>query len=104
MEDLHAIFTEFKREFPGVHEASERLGHQVHDAGGPLPESTRWLLKVVISAASGHLRAVETHLWRAREAGVTEAEVKHALLLLIPTCGFPAFMEAYGVVRSLPPR
>ncbi|MHB8763950.1 MAG: carboxymuconolactone decarboxylase family protein [Deferrisomatales bacterium] len=104
MEDVHAIFTEFKREFPGVHEASERLGHEVHEAGGPLPEATRWLLKVAISAAAGHPRALETHLRRAREAAVTDEEVRHALLLLIPTCGFPAFMEAYGVARSLPPR
>ena len=36
----------------------------------------------------------------ARAAGVTEDEIKHALLLLIPTAGFPAFMKAYSVLNN----
>jgi alkylhydroperoxidase/carboxymuconolactone decarboxylase family protein YurZ len=31
---------------------------------------------------------------------VSDAEIKHALLLLIPTAGFPVFMKAYSVLES----
>jgi alkylhydroperoxidase/carboxymuconolactone decarboxylase family protein YurZ len=38
---------------------------------------------------------VSTHVARARAAGASEEEILHALLLVIPSCGFPIFMEAY---------
>ena len=101
MEDVHNIFSEFKKEFPGIHEKHAALGEEVHQKGGPLPEKTRWLLKIAISAAGNHKRALETHIRRARAAGVAEAEIKHALLLLIPTAGFPAFMKSYAVLKSI---
>lgn len=99
MKDLHQVYTEFKSEFPDIHGLYEELGREIHLKGGPLPESVRSLLKVAISGASGHRRALETHLAKARETGVPEAEILHALLLLIPTCGFPAFMEAYRTFK-----
>ncbi len=100
MEDVHKIFTKFKDEFPEVHKRLEELGKEVHLNGGPLDEKTRALMKVAISGASGHLRALETHIQAARETGASDAEISHSLLLLIPTCGFPAFMEAYKTYRE----
>jgi 4-carboxymuconolactone decarboxylase len=100
MTDVHEIFTTFKEEFPDVAACHEALGKEIHVNGGPLDERTRILLKVAISGASGHLRALETHVWAARQAGVSDAEITHALLLLIPTCGFPTFMEAYKTLRE----
>jgi alkylhydroperoxidase/carboxymuconolactone decarboxylase family protein YurZ len=101
MEDVHKIFSEFKKEFPEIHEKHEALGKEVHEKGGPLPEKSRWLIKIAISAACNHKRALETHLHKAREAGVNEDEITHALLLLIPTAGFPAFMKSYAVFKSI---
>lgn len=101
MEDVHKIFSEFKKEFPGIHEKHAALGEEVHQKGGPLPEKTRWLIKISISAAGNHKRALETHIRRARAAGVAEDEIKHALLLLIPTAGFPAFMKSYAVLKRI---
>ena len=95
MKDLHGPYADFRAEFPEILEKNEALGQFVHEHGGPLDEKTRWLIKLGISAASHHRSAVSTHVARAREAGATEAEVQHALLLVIPTCGFPTFMEAY---------
>jgi AhpD family alkylhydroperoxidase len=96
MKDIHKIFTTFKGEWPDICSKHEQLGEEIHVNGGPLPEKVRWLMKVVISGATGHHRALETHVAKAKEAGASEEEIKHALLLLIPTCGFPAFMEAYS--------
>jgi 4-carboxymuconolactone decarboxylase len=101
MKDVHEVLTVFKAEFPGLYEKIEASGHALHVEGGPLDERMRVLLKVVISATSHHQRALETHLAAAREAGVTEAEILHALLLVIPTCGFPTFMEAYSTYKGM---
>jgi 4-carboxymuconolactone decarboxylase len=101
MKDIHEIFTTFKEEFPLVHDKHEAMGEEIHERSGPLPEKVRWLLKIAISGASGHRLALETHILKARESGLTEAEIKHALLLLVPTVGFPAFMEAYSILKSI---
>ena len=98
MKDLHEVYTQFKKEFPRVDEGNEALGKEIHEKSGPLPEKVRWLIKVAISGASHHSIALETHIAKGLEAGVTEAEIKHALLLLIPTAGFPTFMEAYSIL------
>jgi alkylhydroperoxidase/carboxymuconolactone decarboxylase family protein YurZ len=101
MEDIHKIFTQFKEEFPEIHAKHEALGKEVHEKGGPLTEKNRWLIKIAISGACNHKRALETHIRRAKAAGVDEDEIKHALLLLIPTAGFPAFMKSYTVLKSI---
>ncbi len=102
MKDLHDIFTEFKKDFPKVFSDHEALGKEIHENSGPLAEKVRWLLKIAISGSSKHLLSLETHIAKAREAGVTEEEIKHALLMLIQTAGFPTFMEAYSVFKKMP--
>ena len=101
MEDIHKIFSQFKEEFPEIHEKHEALGKEVHEKGGPLSENSRWLIKIAISGACNHKRALETHIRKAKAAGLDEAEIKHALLLLIPTAGFPAFMKAYAIFKRI---
>ena len=101
MKDLHKIYTIFKKDFPQVNASHEALGEKIHRESGPLSKKVRWLIKIAISGASGHHLALETHIKKAREAGATEEEIKHALLLLIQTVGFPTFMEAYQVFKNL---
>jgi AhpD family alkylhydroperoxidase len=101
MEDVHRVFTQFREEFPDVFAHYEKLGSEIHEKSGPLPEKTRWLIKIALSAADRHGRALKTHLMKAKEAGVKDEEIKHALLLMIATNGFPAFMEAYAVVKGI---
>jgi AhpD family alkylhydroperoxidase len=101
MKDLHKIYTVFKKDFPDINAAHEALGEKIHKESGPLPEKLRWLIKIAISGASHHHTALETHIKKARAAGATEKEIKHALLLLIQTVGFPTFMEAYSIFKNL---
>lgn len=101
MKDIHQLYTEFKAQFPDILEKNEALGQAIHEHSGPLDNKTRCLIKVGISAASHHERALATQIERAREAGATEQEIMHAMLLVIPTCGFPTFMEAYGEYKAL---
>lgn len=101
MKDVHEVFTRFKEEFPEVYARHEALGREIHENAGPLDEKSRWLIKIAISAACNHKRALATHIKRAREAGVADEQIKHALLLLISTVGFPAFMKAYAVLDKM---
>jgi alkylhydroperoxidase/carboxymuconolactone decarboxylase family protein YurZ len=101
MKDLHEALTSFKAEFPQVYADYEALGKEIHEQSGPLPEKIRWLLKIVISGASGHRKALETHIAKGKESGLTDEEIAHALLLLIQTKGFPTFMGAYEVFRGI---
>ncbi len=101
MKDLHKALTMFKKDFPAIYKKHEALGKLVHEQGGPLLEKVRWLIKVAISGASGHRISLETHIAKAREAGATEEEIKHALLLIVQTTGFPMFMEAYSTYKNM---
>jgi 4-carboxymuconolactone decarboxylase len=100
MKDQYPLFAELKAEHPDLLERVEALGEYVHQQGGPLDEKTRWLIKVGIAAAHHRQNALGTHVAKAREAGATEKEILHALFLMIPTCGFPHFMEAYRVYKG----
>ena len=100
MQDIPKPYAQFKARFPQILEKNEELGTYIHEHGGPLDEKTRWLVKLGISAASRHQTGVVTHAARAKEAGASQEEIVHALLLVIPTCGFPTFMEAYNQVKT----
>jgi 4-carboxymuconolactone decarboxylase len=101
MKELHEVFQKFKEDFPRVYAGHEELGIEIHEKSGQLPEKTRWLLKIAISAASRHLSALETHIAKGKAAGVTDDEIKHTLLLLMQTTGFPTLMEAYAVFKKM---
>ena len=100
MQDIPKPYAQFKVKFPQILEKNEELGTFIHEHGGPLDEKTRWLIKVGIAAAHHRHNALGTHVAKAREAGATEKEIQHALFLVIPTCGFPHFMEAYRVYKG----
>jgi 4-carboxymuconolactone decarboxylase len=101
MKDIHKAYSTFKEEFPDLSRQIDLTGNALREQGGPLDGRTCALVKLAAAAASGHQRALETHLAAAREAGVTEPEIMHALLLLVTTCGFPTFMEAYSTCKGL---
>ena len=101
MKDLHEIFTKFKKDFPKVHLDDEALGKEIHEKSGPLTEKMCWLIKIAISGASQHELALETHIMKAKEAGVTDDEIEHAFLVLIQTTVFPTFMEAYAIFNKM---
>jgi 4-carboxymuconolactone decarboxylase len=101
MQDYHEVFTRFKEEFPRVYAEYATMGREIHESSGPLTEKIRWLVKIVISGATGHHRALATHIRKGREAGLKDDEIKHALLMLIPTTGFPTFMKAYKALNDL---
>lgn len=101
MKDVHELYTRFKEEFPEIGKRCEELGRAVHEDAGPIGEKDRWLIKMGIAGASGHLKALETHIRKAEAAGASQEEVRQVILMLISTVGFPAFMEAYTVYKRI---
>src|SRR3990172_7519555 len=83
--------------YPRVGKAYETLGKAVHKAG-PLDDRTRALIKLGISVGARAEGAVHAHVRKARDAGATDEEILHAVLLAMPTIGLPATTAALSWV------
>ncbi len=60
------------------------------DKAGPLDAKTAHLVQLACAAALRSEGAVHSHARRAVEVGATPDEVRHAVLVLLPTIGYPA--------------
>ena len=60
MEDIHEIFTRFKKEFPGVYTRHEALGKEIHEKAGLLPENSRWLIKMIALNPNNSVNSVNS--------------------------------------------
>ncbi|NIO15498.1 MAG: carboxymuconolactone decarboxylase family protein [Deltaproteobacteria bacterium] len=69
-------------------DAVEALGKAVKTSG-PLDEKTAQLIQLAAAAAIRSEGSVHSHVRRARDAGATPEEIRHALILLTSTIGFP---------------
>ena len=78
---------------PEVFNALEKLGKATR-AAGPIDARTAHLIQLAAAAATRSEGAVHSHTRRAIEAGVTAAEIRHALLMLLSTIGMPAVVAA----------
>ncbi|MBP9211562.1 MAG: carboxymuconolactone decarboxylase family protein [Bacteroidetes bacterium] len=100
MSGIPKRYQELMARFPGVGSAYEALGEAVHTAG-PLDERTRVLIKIAVSTGARLDGAVQSHVRKARKAGVTYEEMIHVILLALPTIGFPAMMSALKAVDAV---
>lgn len=88
------------KKFPEVLAAVENLGTTVRDAG-PIDKKTSELIQLAVAAASQSTGSVHSHTRRALQAGASEQEIYHALLLLISTIGFPKVAAALSWVNEI---
>jgi AhpD family alkylhydroperoxidase len=86
-------FQQFMKKYPQVAEAYNQLGEACHGAG-PLDEKTRALIKIGLSIGARMEGAVHSHVRKALDAGVTPEEIRHAVVLAMPTLGLPTMMAA----------
>ncbi|MEP0823268.1 MAG: carboxymuconolactone decarboxylase family protein [Ignavibacterium sp.] len=86
-------FQQFTEQYPDVARAYEQLGDAVHGAG-PLDDKTRALVKLAISTGARLEGAVHAHARKALAAGVKPEELRHAVMLSLPTIGLPSMMAA----------
>lgn len=86
--------------YPEVMSALKDLGVTVRNSG-PLDVKTTHLIQLAAAAANNSEGAVHSHARRALEAGASNEEIYHTLLLLIPTSGFPRAMAAVSWCRDI---
>ncbi len=90
-------YQDFKRRYPAVVVAYEKLGRTCHWQG-PLEPKARELVKLGIALGAGLEGATRAHVRRGLKAGASPDEIRHAALLGITTLGFPATMRAMSWV------
>jgi 4-carboxymuconolactone decarboxylase len=99
MARLPKAYENFKRSYPKIWQAYDRLGGAVHDSG-PLDKKNRELLKLAIAIGARLEGAVHSHTRRALEAGATAQEIHHVVLLGLTTLGFPQTIAALTWVED----
>lgn len=86
-------YLKIKQRHPELFKAVESLGKAAKQEG-PIDEKTAQLIQLAAATAIRSEGAVHSHTKRALEAGASVDEVRHTLLLLISTLGFPCVMAA----------
>jgi alkylhydroperoxidase/carboxymuconolactone decarboxylase family protein YurZ len=83
-----SFYLQLKAKNPKYFAAVEALGEAVR-AAGPLDERTLHLVQLAAAASVRSEGAVHSHVRRALACGVKPEEIRHALLALTSTIGFP---------------
>lgn len=91
-----------KAAFPAYFEALEKLGETIRETS-PLSEQTMCLINLAAAAAIQSEGSVHSHTRRAVEAGISPEEIRHSILLLTSTIGFPKTMAAMSWANDLLP-
>jgi len=89
----------FKKEFPEIEKAYEKLANLCH-ATGPLDEKMRRLIKLGIAIGSESQGAVKSHTRRAIAIGISREEIHHIVLLSLTTIGFPKMIAALNWINE----
>lgn len=96
----HEHYLELKERHGAVVKASEEL-RAAAQAAGPLDEKTQHLIQLAASAAIRSHGSTHSHTIRALEAGATPEEIRHAVLVLTSTIGFPTTAAALSWVDDV---
>lgn len=86
-------YLRLKKRYRKVVDAVETLGLAAK-AAGPLDEKSAHLIQLAAAAAIRSEGSVHSHVRRALEAGASPEEIRHALVLLTSTIGFPTVAAA----------
>ena len=100
MAKLPKTFLKIKERYGPVIDSLQALGDAVHQAG-PLDSKTAHLVQMAAAASLRSEGAVASHARRALDAGATIDEVRHVLILLTPTIGFPTVAAALSWTDEL---
>lgn len=92
---LPGVFKRFSARFPELVSLHEQTARAVQ-AQGELDEKTCELIKIGICLGAGLESAMRAHVRKATQVGATVAEIEHALMLGMNTCGFPRTVAAWS--------
>jgi 4-carboxymuconolactone decarboxylase len=97
---LPRVYEKFSQKFPEVFEGYKKLGLSARKAG-PLDQKTQDLVKLGIALGANSRGGVMSHTRKAMDAGATQEEILHAVLLGLTTTGFPNMMAAMAWVDEV---
>ena len=97
---LPKVYEKFVQKHPDVFKAYKDLGVTTRQAG-PLDEKSQDLVKLGIALGINSRGAVMSHTRKALAAGATREEIVHAVLLGLPTTGFPNMIAALSWVQEV---
>ncbi|MCU7496255.1 MAG: carboxymuconolactone decarboxylase family protein [Ignavibacteria bacterium] len=100
MAEIPNRYRKFTEDYPLVAGAYESLGEAVQKAG-PLDEKTRAIVKLAISLGARMEGAVHSHTRKALKSGLTPGEIRHAVMLALPTIGLPSTMAGMNWVDDV---
>jgi 4-carboxymuconolactone decarboxylase len=100
MADKPGFYRSLKRKHPEYFAAVEALGKAVRDSG-PLDSKAVHLIQLAAAAAIRSEGAVHSHVRRALQDGVTPDEIRHALICLTSTVGFPNVTAAMSWAEDI---
>lgn len=97
---LPDVFRRFRDEHPAVTEAHAALAQACRTDGGLSPREQR-LVKLGIAIGLASEGGVRSHVRRGLAEGITASDLAHAIVLAVPTAGFPATVAAYQWASEL---
>ncbi len=89
-----------QKRYKGFIKAVENLG-KAAKASGPLNEKTSRLIQLAAAASILSEGSVHSHTRRAIAAGAKPDEIRHAIILLTSTIGFPTVSAALSWVDDV---
>ncbi len=98
--DTPAYYQKVKTEHPEFITAVESLGSTLKKSG-PLDESLAQFLQLAASIAIKSEGATHSHTRQLVELGFTPEEIRHAVILLSNTIGFPNVMAGLSWVNDI---
>ena len=96
----HDHYLKLKERHPEFLAAVEALGAAAQSAG-PLDEKTTQLIRLAAAAAIKSQGSTHSHTVRALEAGATPEEIRHAIIVLTSTIGYPTVAAALSWVDDV---
>lgn len=100
MSKLPDQYTGIQKRYKDVISALENLG-QAAKSAGPLDKKVSELVQLASAAAIHSEGSVHSHTRRALAAGATPEEIRHAIVLLTSTIGFPTVSAALSWVDDV---
>lgn len=100
MARLPRSYENFKKTYPDIWQAYDRLGALAHGAG-PLDKKHRELIKLGMAVGARLEGAVHSHTHRALDEGAKADEIYHVVLLGLTTLGFPSTVAALSWVEDV---
>jgi len=93
-------YSRLLKRYPVFSKALANLGETVRQQG-PLDAKQAQLIQLAAAASIRSEGAVHSHTRRALELGANEEEIRHTLILLTSTIGFPSVAAALTWVEDV---